>query len=265
MKRREEEMQELRDILTKYDEAYLSTHLRTAADINKFAMTFYKDAAEIYDCITRLKDPARNPTGFSLHDAPILGLLVRIWKLLKEIIKYYEADNAEIISVLERPLIEASVTATYLLNSDDAVIEDYRKCSYKDRLHILRDLEAGSPFPASKAGQRLLRSIREKMALEGLAPDDFQEQKKNGWRLQGRPFYKIFAEVVGEQLYASSYGMMSGRSTARGTNPWTTACEETRTARSPPFPSTSRRTSGTCRPPSDSATSRSGCGLPVSV
>lgn len=47
------------------------------------------------------------------------------------------------------------------------------------------------------------------MALEGLTPDDFQAQKKNGWRLQGRPFYKIFAEVVGEQLYASAYGMMS--------------------------------------------------------
>jgi hypothetical protein len=42
----------------------------------------------------------RNPTGFSLDDAPILGVLVRIWKLLKEIVKYYEADNAEIISVL---------------------------------------------------------------------------------------------------------------------------------------------------------------------
>lgn len=81
---------------------------------------------------------------------------MRVWKLLKEIIKYYEADNAEIISVLERPLIEASVTATYLQNSENAVIEDYRKCSYKDRLRILRDIEAGSPFPESKAGQSLL-------------------------------------------------------------------------------------------------------------
>lgn len=41
MKRREQEMPELRDILTTCDEAYLSTHLRTVGDINKFAMTFY--------------------------------------------------------------------------------------------------------------------------------------------------------------------------------------------------------------------------------
>jgi hypothetical protein len=66
---------------------------------NRFALTFYKDVAEIYDCLTRVRNVGRNPTGFSLDDAPILGLLVRIWKLLKEIIRYYEENNAEIIRV----------------------------------------------------------------------------------------------------------------------------------------------------------------------
>jgi uncharacterized protein DUF5677 len=47
------------------------------------------------------------------------------------------------------------------------------------------------------------------MALEGLTRDDFQAQKKNNWRLQGKPFYRIFSAVVGGQLYASTYGMMS--------------------------------------------------------
>jgi len=32
------------------------------------------------------------------------------------------------------------------VQSDQSVIEDYRECSYKDRLRILRDLEQGSPF-----------------------------------------------------------------------------------------------------------------------
>jgi Family of unknown function (DUF5677) len=77
-------------------------------------------------------------------------LIVRIWKLLKEIIKYYEQDNAEIISILERPLIEASVIATYLMMNDRSVMEDYRKCSYKDRLRILRDLETARDFMKQK-------------------------------------------------------------------------------------------------------------------
>ncbi len=69
--------------------------------LNKFTGTFVKDVAEIYDCITRMRNFERNPTGVGLEDAPILGLLTRIWKLLKEIVTYYEKDNAEIISILE--------------------------------------------------------------------------------------------------------------------------------------------------------------------
>jgi len=136
-------------------------------------------------------------------------LLVRVWKLLKEIIKYYEQDNAESIGILERPLIEASVVATYLMTNDDSVIDDYRKCSYKDRLRILRDLESGSAFLETKAGKRLLKSVREKMEFEGLTTHDFHEQKQNRWRIQGKTFYDIFSEVEHTDLYACTYGMMS--------------------------------------------------------
>src|SRR5580698_2167008 len=112
-------MEEIRAITEKYDTSYVRDQLGSLEGINEFALTFCKDVAEIYDCLTRVKNIERNPTGFSLNDAPILGLLVRIWKLLKEIIKYYEQSNAEIISILERPLIEASVVATYLMSNDE--------------------------------------------------------------------------------------------------------------------------------------------------
>lgn len=185
-------MEEIFAITEKYDEAYVREGLDSLEDINKFTTVFYKDVGDIYDGLTRVINTERNPVGFSLNDAPILGLLVRVWKLLKEIIKYYEQDNAEIISLLERPLIEASVVATYLMMNDESVIEDYRKCSYKDRLRILRDLESGSVFLETKAGNRLLESVREKMELEGLTTQDFDEQKRNRWRLQGKSFYDIF-------------------------------------------------------------------------
>jgi hypothetical protein len=202
-------MHEIQSITDKYDATYVREGLSSLESINAFALIFYKDVAEIYDCLTRIKNSERNPSGFSLNDAPILGLLVRAWKLLKEIISYYEQDNAEIISVLERPLIEASVIATYLMTNDDGVVEDYRKCSYKDRLRILRELDSGSAFFESKAGNRLLRSVREKLAFEGLTVLDFAEQKKNRWRIQGKTFYDIFSEIEHANLYACTYGLMS--------------------------------------------------------
>lgn len=202
-------MNEIRSVTEKYDEAYLKAGLDNLVSLKMFSLTFYKDVAAIYDCITRLRNIERNPSGFSIDDAPILGLLVRIWKLMNEVIRYYEEDNAEIISILERPLIEAAVVASYLMTNDEEVIEDYRKCSYKDRLRILRELENGSAFFETKAGKRLVSSVREKMAFEGLSKEDFAEQKKNGWRIQGKSFFKIFAEIEDEDLYAATYGMMS--------------------------------------------------------
>ena len=202
-------MEEISSITDKYDAAYVQDGLSSLENINKFALVFYRDVAEIYDCLTRTRNLERNPVGFSLDDAPVLGLLIRVWKLLKEVINYYEKDNAEIISILERPLIEASVVATYLMTSDAKVIEDYRKCSYKDRLRILRDIEDGSAFYETKAGKRLLKSVREKLEFESLTAQDFDTQKKNRWKIQGKSFYDIFAEVEHADLYACTYGMMS--------------------------------------------------------
>src|ERR1700683_2848895 len=194
-------MDEILKITGKYDEAFIKEGLSSVEALNKFALTFYKDVVEIYDCITRITNIERNPRGFSLNDAPILGLLVRIWKLLKEVIRYYGENNAEIIGILERPLIEAAVVARYLMTSDQSIVEDYRRCSYKDRLRLLRNLQMGSAFYKTKAGQRLIKSVREKM--------DFEMQKKNRWKIQGKSFYDIFAAVEHVDLYAATYGMMS--------------------------------------------------------
>jgi len=202
-------MEELQAITAKYHPEYIGDSFTSVEGVNKFALTFYKDVAEIYDCLTRLKNVERNPSGFSLDDAPVLGLLVRVWKLLKEVIKYYEQDNAEIISLLERPIIEASTIATYLMTSGPEIMIDHRKCSYKDRLRILRDLESGSVFFETKAGKRLLRSVQEKLDIEGFGKGDFKEQKDNRWKLQGKSFYDIFAEIEHADLYACTYGMMS--------------------------------------------------------
>jgi hypothetical protein len=202
-------MEELRQITDKYQPDYIAQGLSSLEALKCFAGVFYADVAEIYDCLTRVRSVERNPTGFTIDDAPILGLLVRIAKLMKEVRNYYEQDNAEIISILERPLIEASVVASYLLRYGPEVMLDYRKCSYKDRLRILRDLDAGSAFFDTKPGQRILRSVNDKLATEGFTKDDFGEQKKNRWRLQGKSFFDIFAEIEHESLYAATYGMMS--------------------------------------------------------
>lgn len=202
-------MIEFTQITEKYQPPYIAEHFSSLEGLHTFSVQFFKDVAEIYDALTRIRNIERDPTGYSINDAPILGLLVRISKLLKECVKYHEQDNAEVIAIFERPLIEATTIASYLMLRGSAAIEDYRKCSYKDRLRILRELESGSAFFDTKAGKRLLNSVREKMSFEDLTKDDFKEQKQNKWRLQGKSFRDIFAEIEGDDLYPATYGMMS--------------------------------------------------------
>ena len=202
-------MDEIQDILAKYDRAYLERLSASTPEADQLALAFFEDVAEILDTLSRLKNVERNPTGFSIDDAPILGLLVRTSKLLKLIVWIYKEDSAEYAAIAERSLIEVAVTATYLLRSDKSTMEDYRRCSYRNRYKMLKQAASGSEYYRSKAGHRLLRSINEKLALEGLDEHSFEEQIRNGWRVQGKTFYAIFKEVVGEDLYPVAYGTSS--------------------------------------------------------
>ena len=202
-------MDEIQDIRAKYDRAYLERLFASTPEADRLALAFFEDVAEILDILSRLKNVERNPTGFSIDDAPILGLLVRTWKLLKLIVWIYKEDSAEYAATAERSLIEVAVTATYLLRSDKSTMEDYRRCSYRNRFKVLKQAASGSEYYRSKAGHRLLRSINEKLALEGLDEHSFEEQIRNDWRVQGKTFHAIFKEVVGDDLYAVAYGTSS--------------------------------------------------------
>ncbi len=202
-------MDEIQDILAKYDRAYLERLSASTPEADQLALAFFEDVAEILDTLSRLKNVERNPTGFLIDDAPILGLLVRTSKLLKLIVWIYKEDSAEYAAIAERSLIEVAVTATYLLRLDKSTMEDYRRCSYRNRFKMLEQAASGSEYYRSKAGHRLLRSIKQKFVLEGLDEHSFEEQIRNDWRVQGKTFYSIFKEVVGEDLYAVAYGTSS--------------------------------------------------------
>ena len=199
-------MEEIERILAKYDRDYLARFADATPDADRMALVFYEDLAEILELLTRMKNVEQNPSGFSIDDAPILGLLVRTWKLLKLVVWIYREDSAEYAAIAERSLMEVAVTATYLLRSERSTIDDYRRCSYQNRFKILEQAASGAAYYQSKPGRRLLRSIREKLASEGLDETSFDLQIANRWHLEGKTFRHIFEDVMGQDLYAVAYG-----------------------------------------------------------
>ena len=202
-------MQEIDRIWAKYDEGRPLDRLESLDDVNRLALGFGRDAADTFRFVTLLRASDPNTSRYGLSDAPIVGLLTRVAKLLRLACKFYEIDNGDYLSVFSRPLIESAVVAIYLLREGDEAIEDFRLCSYKDTLRILRDRDGGSEFFDTPAGGRVLRSANAHLAQEGLSQDAFAQQKRNGWRLQGKSLYDIFAEVLGPDEFHFAYGMTS--------------------------------------------------------
>ena len=202
-------MEEIRQIILRHKDTDLNQYERDLRKLIDYSSTFYHDVTEIYDIVTRIKNVKRNPTGYGFNDAAILGLLIRTVKILKEVVKYYKIDNGDIVSLLDRQIIESAVTAKYLIIKGEDVIEDYRKCSYKDRLKILTDAERSPEFYKSPPGIRLKQSIIEKFTAEGFTINSFDVQKKNNWKLDGKTFYEIFSEVEPPEFYKLLYGIPS--------------------------------------------------------
>ena len=202
-------MQEIDRIWVKYDEGRLLARVESLDHVNRLALAFGRDVAETFRLVTLLRDPDRNPSGYGISDAPIVGLLTRVAKLLHLVCRFYEIGNADYLSVFSRPLIESAVVAIYLLREGDEAIEDFRRCSYKDTLRILREHESGSEFFDTSAGRRVLRSANADLGLESFSKDSFARQKRNRWRLQGKSLCEIFAETVSADEFPFVYGMMS--------------------------------------------------------
>ena len=202
-------MEEIDQIWRKYEEQNLLEHLESLDDVNGLALTFCEDVARTYRLVTLRRNASRDPSGYGLADAPIVGLLTRVAKLLRLVCKFYELGNGDHLTVFSRPLIESAIVATYLLREGDEAVEDFRRCSYKDTLRILRRHESGSEFFRRPEGKRVLRSALDDLALEGLSRENFRVQRRNRWRLQGKPLYDIFDEVVGSAEYPFVYGIMS--------------------------------------------------------
>ena len=200
-------MNEIQEYLNKYDEDYLGRVLGSTPESDELAVVFYEDVAEILDVLSRMKNLDRNPSGFSINDAPILGLLIRNWKLLKLVLWIYSEESAEHAVIAERSLMESAITATYLMRGGVSRVDDYRRCSYSNRLTILRQVLSDDPAYNSKASRRLVQSIKRKLALDGLDENSFEKQIENGWKLEGKTIQNIYDSVLGDDLYRVLFGI----------------------------------------------------------
>ena len=115
-------MRDIDRIWLKYEDQSLLDRLESLDDVNRLALTFCQDVACTYRLVTFRRNPSRDPSGYGLADAPIVGLLTRVAKLLRLICKFYELGNGDHLAVFSRLLIESAIVATYLLREGDGAV-----------------------------------------------------------------------------------------------------------------------------------------------
>ena len=87
-------MQEIDRIWLKYEEGRILDRLESLDEVNRLALTFGSDTAQTFRLLTLMRNPGRNPSGYSLADAPVVGLLTRVAKLFRLICRFYELRKA---------------------------------------------------------------------------------------------------------------------------------------------------------------------------
>ncbi|MCP1845796.1 hypothetical protein ACVIHI_008740 [Bradyrhizobium sp. USDA 4524] len=83
---------EIINITDKYHPSYIWESFRSLKAMHAFSIQFVKNVADLYDGLTRRRNIDRNSSGFSLDDAPILGLLMPDTRLFQAF------DNLQVVN-----------------------------------------------------------------------------------------------------------------------------------------------------------------------
>lgn len=200
-------MEELNDIFEKYQQSPFDSTIKTEDELNKLAIQYLKDLAELADILCRLINHETHPNYYTLNESTVVGSLTRIIKLYKELISNFEENKLEIVTLFARPLYESFIILKYLIRNGNESQKNFRLISYKSRYENFKLLsqEIDQTHPII---QRQLLKLNRKLQEDGLNIEDLETEnnKKNSWKLDGKSFWKIHSEVDFKEMYSFIYG-----------------------------------------------------------
>jgi hypothetical protein len=136
------------------------------------------------------EEAAAGKQTFELHDAVIVGHMVRIYKLYDQLVYFVAANKGEIASIFSRLLFETYVIMKYLMIKGSPSIDNFIKVSFKSTIkqydYIKRQ---GTQRPLTEIETRIIRKIENRLKNVGL--DASQLSANKSWRLDGLTFKGI--------------------------------------------------------------------------
>lgn len=128
--------------------------------------------------------------GFPLHEAVIVGHLVRIYKIFDQLVYQVAENKGEIASIFARLLFETYAHMKYFIIRGKDSIDSYIKCSFKAAVKHYQFIKAfEKERELSGIEKRIIRKIENRARLVNLNIEDLIANKN--WKVDGKNFSDI--------------------------------------------------------------------------
>ena len=159
------------------------------------------------------EEAAAGEETFELHDAVIVGHMVRIYKLYDQLVYFVAEDKGEIASIFSRLLFEAYVIMKYLIVKGASSTDNFIKVSFKSTVrqyNFIKGLEAQRPLTDIET--RIIQKIENRLKNVGLNASELSANKS--WNLDGLTF-KAIVDFLSQRdpnsrFWALSYDFLYG-------------------------------------------------------
>jgi hypothetical protein len=134
----------------------------------------------------------KGESEFALHEAVIVGHLVRIYKLYDQEVFFVAENKGEISSIFNRMIFETYAIMKYLMINGKESIMSFIKSSFKSTMQNYRFIkEQGDHRELFNIEKRMIKKIENRIHLVNLSVDELLNNRN--WKIDGRNFNDILA------------------------------------------------------------------------
>ncbi|MGD0591633.1 MAG: DUF5677 domain-containing protein [Bacteroidota bacterium] len=214
----DEIIKEVQDINEWIDHCHKRVDLQDYDTLMDLGITIgnYLRKLTIISLNTMTEDEAsRNEDTFELHEAVIVGHLVRIYKLFDQLVYFVSENKGEISQIFSRLMFETFATMKYLIIKGNSSIDNYIKVSFKSTINqyvYIKEVESKKELVDIE--RRIIQKIENRIKKVGLDITDLTSNKN--WKLDGLSFKGIIDYLKNHDsspsLWGLSYDFMYGNS-----------------------------------------------------
>lgn len=174
-----------------------------------YSVELMKELGQYYVIIASIVNNNSQFGGWNRDQAVLVGLLVRLSKLIVSYIENICKKQLEIANIIQRCILETAINLEYLIqNFDNNIIDEFVKYSLKTEKALLNTINDNINKRGAQENieVRMLESIERAFNISKVNAVDIDPNDRKVW---GKSIFNRFKELGYVELYNHFYGLQS--------------------------------------------------------